>query len=471
MVSDPGRSSPSRAWTGTTGAPRWWPGRCATPGWRSSTPGCTRRPSRSWPPRIQEDADAIGLSILSGAHMTQFARVLELLTERGASDIVVFGGGIVPRRTSPSWSDGRGEDLHSGRAHHGDRQLGPVRAGQRRAGQLAASETGPGPGPDTARRLVSTRLPAQTSPATTGQGQPEWTCSSIRRKNCSPSTGFPSRRAGSPPRRKRPGRSRRISPPRARRGSWSRPRSRPAAGARPAASSWPTARTRRRPRPRRSSAWTSRATPCTRSWSRRPATSRRSTTCRILLDRAGRTFLSICSVAGRHGDRGSRAHHPEAVAQIPVNPLDGRGPRPRPPRSSPAGGLPAEAIERRGGAGRAAVGGVHRRGRHPGRGQPAGPDRAGEVKRAGREGHPGRQRGLPAGLTPGSPTRPRPTRSRPGPRPSTSTTSSSRARSASSATAPGWSCPPWTWWPSRRGVRRRSGPPTSWTSAAARRPR
>ena len=45
---------------------------------------------------LQEDADAIGLSILSGAHMTQFARVLELLAERGASDIVVFGGGIVP---------------------------------------------------------------------------------------------------------------------------------------------------------------------------------------------------------------------------------------------------------------------------------------------------------------------------------------------------------------------------------------
>jgi methylmalonyl-CoA mutase, C-terminal domain len=45
---------------------------------------------------LQEDADAIGLSILSGAHMTQFSRVLELLRERGASDIVVFGGGIIP---------------------------------------------------------------------------------------------------------------------------------------------------------------------------------------------------------------------------------------------------------------------------------------------------------------------------------------------------------------------------------------
>jgi methylmalonyl-CoA mutase C-terminal domain/subunit len=45
---------------------------------------------------IQEDADAIGLSILSGAHMTLFARVLELLRERGVTDITVFGGGIVP---------------------------------------------------------------------------------------------------------------------------------------------------------------------------------------------------------------------------------------------------------------------------------------------------------------------------------------------------------------------------------------
>jgi len=45
---------------------------------------------------IQEDADAIGLSVLSGAHMTLFRRVLELLTERDAADIVVFGGGIIP---------------------------------------------------------------------------------------------------------------------------------------------------------------------------------------------------------------------------------------------------------------------------------------------------------------------------------------------------------------------------------------
>jgi methylmalonyl-CoA mutase, C-terminal domain len=45
---------------------------------------------------IQEDVDAIGLSILSGAHNTLFRRVLELLKDREAADIVLFGGGIIP---------------------------------------------------------------------------------------------------------------------------------------------------------------------------------------------------------------------------------------------------------------------------------------------------------------------------------------------------------------------------------------
>ncbi|WP_042383334.1 cobalamin B12-binding domain-containing protein [Streptacidiphilus melanogenes] len=45
---------------------------------------------------IQEDADGIGLSILSGAHMTLCAKIVELLRERDAADIVVFGGGIIP---------------------------------------------------------------------------------------------------------------------------------------------------------------------------------------------------------------------------------------------------------------------------------------------------------------------------------------------------------------------------------------
>jgi isobutyryl-CoA mutase small subunit len=45
---------------------------------------------------LQEDADGIGLSVLSGAHMTLFRRVIQLLDERDASDVVVFGGGIIP---------------------------------------------------------------------------------------------------------------------------------------------------------------------------------------------------------------------------------------------------------------------------------------------------------------------------------------------------------------------------------------
>jgi methylmalonyl-CoA mutase C-terminal domain/subunit len=50
---------------------------------------------------IQEDADAVGLSCHSGAHMTLFPRVVQLLREQGASDVLVFGGGIVPREDIP----------------------------------------------------------------------------------------------------------------------------------------------------------------------------------------------------------------------------------------------------------------------------------------------------------------------------------------------------------------------------------
>ncbi len=45
---------------------------------------------------LQEDADAVGLSVLSGAHMTLFPRVVEQLRARGLGDVVVFGGGIIP---------------------------------------------------------------------------------------------------------------------------------------------------------------------------------------------------------------------------------------------------------------------------------------------------------------------------------------------------------------------------------------
>jgi len=46
---------------------------------------------------LQEDVDAVGMSCLSGAHMTLFPKVVKLLEEQGAPDIIVFGGGIIPR--------------------------------------------------------------------------------------------------------------------------------------------------------------------------------------------------------------------------------------------------------------------------------------------------------------------------------------------------------------------------------------
>ncbi|MDP9343343.1 MAG: cobalamin B12-binding domain-containing protein [Actinomycetota bacterium] len=50
---------------------------------------------------IQEDADGVGLSIHSGAHMTLFPKVVKLLREQGADDVVVFGGGIIPKDDIP----------------------------------------------------------------------------------------------------------------------------------------------------------------------------------------------------------------------------------------------------------------------------------------------------------------------------------------------------------------------------------
>lgn len=50
---------------------------------------------------VQEDADAIGLSVLSGAHMTLFEKLMELLEKQDANDILVFGGGIIPDEDIP----------------------------------------------------------------------------------------------------------------------------------------------------------------------------------------------------------------------------------------------------------------------------------------------------------------------------------------------------------------------------------
>jgi methylmalonyl-CoA mutase C-terminal domain/subunit len=64
--------------------------------------GLHQTPAQIVDAAIQEDADLIGLSVLSGAHLTLFAEVMALLGERGATDIAVFGGGIIPEDDIPA---------------------------------------------------------------------------------------------------------------------------------------------------------------------------------------------------------------------------------------------------------------------------------------------------------------------------------------------------------------------------------
>ncbi|MCC7407110.1 MAG: cobalamin B12-binding domain-containing protein [Phycisphaeraceae bacterium] len=63
--------------------------------------GIRRTPEQIVDAAIQEDVAALGLSLLSGAHNELFKRVLDLLKEKGASDIVVFGGGVIPEKDIP----------------------------------------------------------------------------------------------------------------------------------------------------------------------------------------------------------------------------------------------------------------------------------------------------------------------------------------------------------------------------------
>ncbi len=63
--------------------------------------GLRQTPEQIAEAAIQEDADAVGLSCHSGAHMTLFPRVVEQLKERGAGDVLVFGGGVIPADDIP----------------------------------------------------------------------------------------------------------------------------------------------------------------------------------------------------------------------------------------------------------------------------------------------------------------------------------------------------------------------------------
>ncbi len=69
---------------------------------------------------IQEDADAVGLSCHSGAHMTLFPRVTALLREKGAGEVLVFGGGIIPKDDIPKLEEAGIEKLFTPGATTGE---------------------------------------------------------------------------------------------------------------------------------------------------------------------------------------------------------------------------------------------------------------------------------------------------------------------------------------------------------------
>lgn len=63
--------------------------------------GLRQSPEQIVEAAIQEDVDAVGLSLLSGAHNYLFPKVVDMLKERGAGDILVFGGGVIPEEDIP----------------------------------------------------------------------------------------------------------------------------------------------------------------------------------------------------------------------------------------------------------------------------------------------------------------------------------------------------------------------------------
>ena len=64
--------------------------------------GLHQTPAQIAQAAVDEDVDGVGLSTLSGAHLTLFPSVVEALRERGAEDIIVFGGGIIPEEDVPA---------------------------------------------------------------------------------------------------------------------------------------------------------------------------------------------------------------------------------------------------------------------------------------------------------------------------------------------------------------------------------
>ena len=298
-----------------------------------------------------------------------------------------------------------------------------------------ATVTGPGQRGARVRRRVSARATRWGRLRDSGRGEPV-DLYEYQAKDLFAQHGVPVCRAGPSRRPRRP-----RGGPRAR-----RDRGRQGAGEdrRPRQGRRRQARRDRRggggARRRTSSAWTSRATPCTRCWSPQAADIAEEYYFSFLLDRANRTYLAMASRRGRHGDRAGRRRAPRGAGQDPGRRRSTGVDAAKAARDRRRGELPGRrSADQVADVAGQAVGGLRRRGRHAGRGQPAGrrPPTAACSPSTARS---------PSTRTPTSATpttrrcvdkaADRPARGR-RPRRRTSTTSSSTARSASSATAPG----------------------------------
>ncbi len=82
--------------------------------------GLRQTPEQIVKASIQEDVDAIGISVLSGAHMHLFSRILELLASEGAEDILIFGGGIIPDQDIPALKAVGVSEIFQPGTHTGD---------------------------------------------------------------------------------------------------------------------------------------------------------------------------------------------------------------------------------------------------------------------------------------------------------------------------------------------------------------
>src|SRR5205807_5770191 len=115
---------------------------------------------------VQEDVDAIGMSIMSGAHMTLFPAVIDLLKSQGVTDISIFGGGIIPDADIPElkklgvaeiftpgatmasvteWLERALDEREPGPERPAERRPGPERPAERRPGPERPAERRPGP--------------------------------------------------------------------------------------------------------------------------------------------------------------------------------------------------------------------------------------------------------------------------------------------------------------------------------------